>query len=181
MMKGSPPILDDYKLIYLTQDEEPQVEALLQRCADYLDLVAGMEPSRELARDLLTALPPGKEREDKMLLGVFAEAGELVGLLDVVRNYPEPAVWFLGLLLLEPAQRGQGLGEKLYGAFERWAQTLGAKEIRLSVAEQNEAAFRFWQRLGFLERERQAPSLFGAKESVFILMNRLLSPGSTSP
>ena len=151
MMKGTPPILDDYKLMYLTRDEEPQVEALLERCADYLDLVAGVEPSRKLARDLLTALPPGKHREDKMLLGVFAEAGELVGLLDVVRNYPAPGVWFLGLLLLEPAQRGYGLGEKLYEAFERWAKALGAEEIRLSVAEQNEAAFRFWKRLGFLE------------------------------
>jgi hypothetical protein len=60
MMKGTPPILDDYKLMYLTRDEEPQVEALLERCADYLDLVAGVEPSRKLARDLLTALPPGK-------------------------------------------------------------------------------------------------------------------------
>jgi len=143
--------------------------------------VAGLEPSRELARDLLTALPPGKEREDKLLLGVFAEAGELVGLLDVVRNYPAPGVWFLGLMLLEPAQRSQGLGKKLYEAFERWAQAIGAEEIRLSVAEQNGAAFRFWQRLGFLEQERQPPELFGKKESVFILMNRLLSPGSTPP
>jgi len=41
------------------------------------------------------------------------------------------------------------------------------------VAEQNEAASRFWQRLGFLEMERRRES-FGAKESVFILMNHIL-------
>jgi ribosomal protein S18 acetylase RimI-like enzyme len=71
------------------------------------------------------------------------------------------------------------LGEKLYRAFERWTQTRGAKEIRLLVAKQNEAASRFWLRLGFQEMERRSQS-FGAKESVFILMNHILPPDSSS-
>jgi ribosomal protein S18 acetylase RimI-like enzyme len=72
------------------------------------------------------------------------------------------------------------LGEQVYSAFERWAHTQGATEIRLSVAEQNRAALRFWQRLGFLEMERRPPEVFGAKESRFILMNHMLPAGSTS-
>jgi ribosomal protein S18 acetylase RimI-like enzyme len=72
------------------------------------------------------------------------------------------------------------LGEQVYGPFERWAHTLGAAEIRLSVAEQNAAAGRFWQRLGFLELERHPPEVFGAKESGFILISHRLARSSTS-
>jgi GNAT superfamily N-acetyltransferase len=181
MLKAPLPPLEGYSLAYLTPGEEPAVQALLERCADYLELVAGLPPSPELAHDLLTLLPPGKGDEDKMLLGIFAEPGEVVGLLDAVRNYPMQGMWFLGLLLFEPARRGQGLGEKVYRAFEGWAQSLGARSIHLSVAQQNEQAYRFWQRLGFEEMERRPPEVFGAKESIFILMSRTLPPGSTFP
>jgi GNAT superfamily N-acetyltransferase len=181
MIKVLPPALEGYKLAYLTEDEEPQVEMLLERCADYLDLVAGLPPSPELAHDLFTTVPAGKGDEDKILLGIWAEPAKLVGLLDAVRDYPTQGVWFLGLLLLEPARRRQGDGAQIYWAFEQWAKTLGAKEIRLSVAQQNEAALRFWQRLGFLELERKPPERFGAKESVFILMNRILLADHTFP
>src|ERR1700738_2261207 len=166
-MTAPPSIGEGYRLAYLTLGEEPQVEALLERCADYLELVAGLPPSPELVHDLFTLLPAGKKNEDKILLGIFAASAQLVGLLDVVCEYPTRGVWFLGLLLLEPGQRGQGLGKKVYCAFAGWAKNLGASEIRLSVAEQNESAYRFWQRLGFLERERRLPELFGAKESSF--------------
>jgi hypothetical protein len=88
MMEFSLPTLAGYSLAYLTEDEEPKVQALLERCADYLELVAGLPPSPELAHDLFTLLPPGKGKEDKLLLGIFAAPGELVGLLDAVRNYP---------------------------------------------------------------------------------------------
>jgi GNAT superfamily N-acetyltransferase len=174
MIKVLPPALEGYKLAYITEDEVPQVGMLLERCADYLDLVAGLPPSPALAHNLFTAVPPEKGYEDKILLGVWAEPAKLVGLLDVVRDYPTQGVWFLGLLLLEPAQRRQGDGTQIYRAFEQWAKTLGAKEIRLSVAQQNEVALRFWRRLGFTELEHKPPERFGAKESVFILMNRVL-------
>jgi GNAT superfamily N-acetyltransferase len=174
MMKALPPALEGYKLAYIKEDELPQVAMLLERCADYLDLVAGLPPSPALAHDLFTAVPPEKGYEDKILLGIWAEPAKLIGLLDAVRDYPAQGTWFLGLLMLEPAQRKQGEGTQIYRAFEQWAKTLGAKEIRLSVAQQNEAALRFWQRLSFLELERKPPEMFGAKESVFIHMNHIL-------
>lgn len=167
---------------WLAEEDEPEVQALLARCADYLELVAGLRPSPELAHDVFTLLPPGKRREEKVLPGLSGpsgESGELPGLLDAVRDYPEPGVWFLGLLLLDPAHRDQGLGTGRYRAFERWAQQFGAQEIRLWVAEQNPAASRFWQRLGFLQIERLPPELFGAKESVFLLWSRACGAGRT--
>jgi GNAT superfamily N-acetyltransferase len=180
MPEVSLPPLDGYCFSSLTADDEPAVQALLARCADYLELVAGLPPSPNLAHELFSQLPAGKGKEDKLLWGISAELGELVGLLDAVRDYPAPEVWFMGLLLLEPTRRGQRVGEQIYDAFEWWARTQGAAEIRLSVAEHNEAAWRFWQRLGFLEMERRPPAMFGGKESRFILMNHMLHASSAS-
>jgi ribosomal protein S18 acetylase RimI-like enzyme len=55
-----------------------------------------------------------------------------------------------------------------------------AESVRLTVAEQNERAYRFWQRLGFREIERRPPEMFGAKESVFIVMRREVADGEAA-
>jgi pimeloyl-ACP methyl ester carboxylesterase len=132
MIKAMPPVLEYYKLAYLTEDEEPQVEMLLERCADYLDLVAGLPPSLALAHDLFTTVPEGKGYEGKILLDIWAESAKLVGLLDAVRNYPAQGVWFLGLLLLEPGQRKHGTGAQIYRRVGK-KETLRPKEFEAIV------------------------------------------------
>jgi ribosomal protein S18 acetylase RimI-like enzyme len=174
------PTIDGYTLTHLTPENGPLMQALAERCADYFELVTGCPPGPAEAQALFTALPAGKGYEDKMVIGVFASSHELVGVLDVVRDYPELGKWYLGLLMLEPARRGQGLGERLYRAFEQWAAASGARAIRLSVAGQNGRAYRFWRRLGFVELERRPPARFGAKESVMIIMERALPIAITS-
>ena len=73
-----------------------------------------------MIRELLTDLPPGKTLGDKFGMGVFDGADRLVGAIDVIRDYPEPREWYLGLLVLEPGQRNQGLGTKLLDALIHW-------------------------------------------------------------
>jgi ribosomal protein S18 acetylase RimI-like enzyme len=172
MTKETIPAPVGYLLIILASEEEPQVQALLKRCTDYIELVSGLPPSPAMAHDLYITLPEGKSYEDKFLIGLFTPDNELIGVLDAIRDYPQPNEWYMGLLLLEPEQRGHSLGEQVYHAFERWAAQQEAQAVRLTVAEQNNRAYRFWQRLGFVEIEHRTPEKFGAKESVFIVMRR---------
>ena len=172
MTKETIPAPVGYLLMILAPEDESQVHALLERCADYIELVSGLPPSPATTHDLYMALPEGKGYEDKFLIGLFTPDNELIGVLDAIRDHPQQKEWYLGLLLLEPEQRGQGLGEQVYHAFEHWVAQQDAQAIRLTVAEQNERAYRFWQRLGFVEIERRPPQMFGAKESVFIVMRR---------
>ncbi|HEV8194787.1 MAG TPA: GNAT family N-acetyltransferase [Ktedonobacterales bacterium] len=74
--------------------------------------------------------------------------------------------------MLEPEQRSQRLGERIYHVFERWAGTPGAWGIRLAVLEQNVKAEHFWRRLGFAELERKPRRRLGALMSVSITMRR---------
>lgn len=48
-----------------------------------------------------------------------------------------------------PAARGHGVGDALVGEIERWARSVGARVLRLSVAEGNAQAAALYQRHGF--------------------------------
>lgn len=48
-----------------------------------------------------------------------------------------------------PAARGRGVGDALVGEIERWARSIDARVLRLSVAEDNMAASALYQRHGF--------------------------------
>jgi ribosomal protein S18 acetylase RimI-like enzyme len=103
---------------------------------------------------------------------VFTGQQELAGVLDAVRDYPAPGDWWLGLLLLAPAQRNQGLGQRVYQAFEHWAGENGARCIYLGVLAENTDAYRFWQKAGFELVERRPAQHFGQVEHVVITMRK---------
>jgi len=156
---------------YLRSDDAAAIQELIERCADYVQLVSGQLPQPNDGEELLTDRPPNKSLDDKIVLGLFDEHDRLIGVLDAVRDYPVAAEWYIGLLMIEPDHRRRGLGADVYRAFERWAANLGARAIRLSVFQQNEQAQRFWQRMGFEEVERRSQH-FGELDNIVIIMRR---------
>ncbi|HEV8194786.1 MAG TPA: hypothetical protein VGP82_25320 [Ktedonobacterales bacterium] len=84
------PIDAHYTLVALTPEDGPEVQALPERSADYSELVMGLPPGPAEAQSLYIDLPEGKGYEDKLLLGVFTGERRLVGVLDAIRDYPEP-------------------------------------------------------------------------------------------
>src|SRR5262249_18419633 len=105
-----------FHVVLLDESRIDLLQDLYARCSDFIRLVTGHAPRPTDARDLLRDLPPGKSSEDKYVLGFTQNSGLLVGVLDVVQGYPDPVTWYIGLLMLDPQERGQGLGEKIYKA-----------------------------------------------------------------
>jgi GNAT superfamily N-acetyltransferase len=180
------PALEEYSFTYLTPQELPLVQTLCEQCAREIEQsthlqpglsvehVLGLPPGPSMAQELALALPAGKGYEDKLLMGIFARTDHLIGVLDVIRDYPVQGEWWLGLLILEPAQRGRGLGEKICRAFEQWAKDTGARYLRLVVSVQNRRGHQFWQRLGFEELERRVRKLSDGQDSEAIIMGQPL-------
>lgn len=166
--------VDAFRVRRVSRAEAPLLRELGERCLEHIELHYGTPPDPEqVIRELLSELPPGKELADKFGLGVFDGAGRLVGGIDVVRDYPEPREWYLGLMLLDPEHRERGLGTKLLAELVRWLRGQGAAYLRLAVSEHNEAGRRFWERGGF-EPVKQVIAEFGNKKSVFHVMRRAL-------
>ena len=161
--------------VRLDEGRERELQAFYERCRDYFELVTGAPPSPTEARELLAAVPRGKTQEDKFVVGLFDAPGHLVGVLDVIRDFPRARDWYLGLLLFEPTLRGHKLGERVYGRLEEWIRAQGGEAIHLVVEEVNPGALRFWERMGFEVRGMGVRILKG-KESPFIRMTRELAP-----
>ena len=151
------------------------LQALLEASADYCELAMGRRPGPGDANAVYYAGPEeGREPGDKMLLGLRRkDSGEFIGVLDAFRDYPERSVWYIGLLLFAPTERGKGIGRHVVEALASAARSAGARELQLNVLEHNQAAHRCWSSCGFSEIRRWRGRL-GERESTFIRMRRAL-------
>jgi GNAT superfamily N-acetyltransferase len=159
----------------LEEKDTAALQALCEACADYHVLVEGRPARPDEARHLMAELPPGKTLTDKFFFGLFTPRPRLCGALDLLRDYHEPGEWYLGLLLLEPGARGQGLGERVLRAAEDWVRAQGARRMLLAVAEQNGGGLRFWERQGYHVEKRFPPRRMGDRETVLLELQRELT------
>ncbi|SRR5713101_6121409 len=153
-------------------DDGPDLQALFEESSDFFDLTAGLPPGPAEVQSLFAALPEGKTYDDKHVISLFTKPEGLIGVIDVVRDYPVPGSWWMGLMLLRPAMRGRGKGGIVFRSFMEWAAAGGARDIYLSVKTQNEGAFKFWSRMGFEVAETRPPACLGARDSVVVVMRR---------
>lgn len=84
------------------------------------------------------------------------ESHNVVAMLDdhgvgMASGVPTSHVGIVALISMwvAPGARGRGVGDVLVRDIERWARTIGARVLRLSVAEDNAQAAALYQRHGF--------------------------------
>ena len=155
----------------LTDDAVTRAE--LQRVhdesADFLQLISGLAPGADDVEGFFKNLPPGKAYEDKFSLGIYAaerDGERLIGCADLVRGFPDPATAYIGLLLLEPAARGHGLGAEAFAALEAQVRSWsGMHSMRLGVVATTPVAQAFWTRMGFAPTGIVKPHRLGVVES----------------
>lgn len=140
------------------------LQQLYEKCADYNYLMEGQPPSPTAALDEFSAIPEGKSLQDKYMLGIFDSQDRLIGLIEGIQNYPENRIWWVGLIMLAPANRCRGLLRPLAKEFEQWIamQKIDYDYVMGSVVETNNKVLRLWQQMGFevvrrTEREHSEP------------------------
>ncbi len=156
---------------YLNVADASALQALFEACPDYYLLGTGGPPTPNAADEMYVELPPGKTLDDKFLLGLFDDAGCLHGVIDLIRDFPDTGRWYLGLFLLRPTWRSQGLGARVHEALLGWVRALGAQTLRLGVVERNWAAGRFWSRLGY-QPIATTHTVVGTQDNQVIVMAR---------
>ena len=148
------------------------LQALHLRCANFVEATTGHPPRDDEAARLLAVVPPGKTLADKQVLGVHRD-GEMVGVVDLLRGYPEATDWYIGLLLLSPEVRGVGLGTSVVEELVERAVSKGGRVLHLIVREDNSRAAAFWRRHGFEVVDRRVQDL-GTKTNLVLKMIRPL-------
>ena len=143
-----------YGIKCLSPDDAAQLQTLFDQCADFFIMTNGAPAKATAAAEEFTDVPEGKTPEDVRAWGLVDDRDRLAGTIIGVQGYPNSQTWWVGLMLLAPEQRGQGLGGSFYQAFEQWVAHQGYRFISLCAIAPNTVGRHFWQRLGF-EKIRQ--------------------------
>jgi GNAT superfamily N-acetyltransferase len=154
----------------LSPEDLDDLQTLLDRAGDYFEVATGKMPASDEARRAFVAGPSGKAVNDKRIIGIFNQEKQLVGVLDAITDWPTDRVWTMGILLLDPAVRGRGLGAATLLAYEAWARGQGATGFRTAVVSHHTPGLRFLERAGY-ERETSLPDYDagGRRASVIFL------------
>lgn len=161
-----------YSAKLLKPEDAAVLQNLYEQCVEFALLTDGQPPSSTAAHDEFDAVPDGKTTEDKYILGLFDPQNNLIGMIESIRHYPDNQTWWLGLMMLNPERRGQGLGSEFYHAFEDWVSAQAVKQVSLSVVEANKLGLQFWKSLRFEVIRKTEPRQFGNKTHAVYVMRR---------
>lgn len=135
---------------------------LFRRSADYVRLERDEEPGEAVVEEFFTDAVPGSHAAAQLKLGLWSE-GRLLGLADLGFGYPEAADAYLGLLQIDAAERGRGLGRLLLRHVEAAARAAGARRLFIAVLHANPRGRAFWAREGFAVETETRTVTLGAK------------------
>lgn len=130
-------------------DDGARVLHLCQQARDYVQLETGGDPDMAYVRETMTDVPPTVPADQVWCWGHQGTDGALDGLATCLKGYYEADEWYLGLLLLAPAARAQGLGARMARHVIRQARADRATCLRVAILDSNPRARRFWTRLNF--------------------------------
>jgi GNAT superfamily N-acetyltransferase len=129
------------------------VLGLMERASDYVVLEDGALPDASRADVFFTACVPGGDLATAIKHGAFQD-GCLVAICDMGFGYPEARDAYVGLLMLDPAVRGQGLGQRCFSHLRQIADARFAARLLVAVLEANPKGRAFWEAMGFIPEKR---------------------------
>ena len=88
-------------------------------------------------------------RPDGLMVVAVDERGGFVGMASGGPAWDDMDGAALYGMWVDPAARGQGVGEALIGVIASWAQASGYERLGLGVTIGNDTAVRLYERLGF--------------------------------
>ena len=171
--------LQDYSVHQLLLEDIVAIQVLCGKCLDFMLLVDGRPAEPKGVEEDFLSVPPGKSFDDKFVFGIMNQKNEMIGLLDTLRWYPDEKTWWIGLLLLTPETRSQGIGQKVLHGFVEYVRLSGAQAIMLGVVEENTLAYKFWKRMGFEFVRETEPGKFGNKTHTVSVMRQSISEGNS--
>ena len=129
----------------------PALIPIQKACHRYFAFDPGPEePAEETIRGEMSGrwLPPGGVPERNFHLTLWQNARP-VGFAVVYLGFPHDTCAYIGLLFLDEAARGGGLGRELAEGLTEALEPMGISELRIGVSLRNWPGLRFWTGLGF--------------------------------
>lgn len=162
--------------------DAPLLQVFLDANPEYFERIGGAPPKPDEADTELAERPPAElSWREHFNIGLWREAAEtapeLIGIAIVDSDLVIEGCWHVALFIVATTLHGQGIAPRSYQALEQWAETQGARWMRLGVVLGNARAEAFWQRQGFVElRRREGVPANDRLNTVRVLLKPLREP-----
>jgi ribosomal protein S18 acetylase RimI-like enzyme len=156
----------DLKLLSGTKEQKSCVLEIYAECAEFFNLFIGSNATARDVESLFNDMPEGTLARDKEVYGIFLE-DSMVGVVDLIHDYPEEGAGFIGLFLIKGTLHRRGLGKTAWLAVEKLFKF---REFRLVVVSTNHKAFAFWRAMGFRETGKTTHYTHGAFSGISVEM-----------
>jgi ribosomal protein S18 acetylase RimI-like enzyme len=156
----------------LTLDNKEEAQKFIGLFEDFFQLCEGESGS---AQGLLQACPSSKNPEkDKVVLGIYKQ-DQIIGLIDLIQDYPIINTWTIGYFLIHPDFRSQNIGTKFMEDLEKCLQKDKIHKLRCVVQNQNPRALSFWLNKGFKCVKEIQETLGALYNATYILEKKISS------
>lgn len=95
----------------ITKDNIDEVLKLCLGNPTYYKYCPPVASAESILEDLIK-LPPKKSLEDKFYIG-FYDQNNLVAVMDLILEYPNPSTIFIGFFMVDKKYQGKGIGSKI--------------------------------------------------------------------
>ncbi|GAA5263757.1 hypothetical protein ACOSOMT5_P0177 [Acidiphilium sp. MT5] len=169
----APPSPTRTRLVPLDETHAPALQSVCEACHEFYCETTGLPPGPRETENFLADVPPHGDRDQKRVWAIFHQT-TLIGIVDCAFGHPAPGDFWIGLLLLHPDWRGQGLGGDIVQALVAYSRHHAAPQIGIAVKADYRAAQIFWRGHGFVPIARQISILPGLGPTRFDVMRLAL-------
>ena len=167
---------EEYHPQFHSLDRERHGEAVLEffhRAADYALMERGQLPDATTVQDFFEDCPPGCDPDASLKLACLDSQGRILGIADMAFGFPERSDAYIGLLLMDPGIRAQGLGRRFLDHLVDEASRRRCRRMLVAVLDVNTRGCSFWEREGFVLEKTFEPRDIGLKKHI---LHRLVRP-----
>ena len=138
---------DKYAVRALANEDIEEIYKLFSKNVLYYEYCPPFV-TRQGILDDMSVLPPDKTIEDKYYVG-FYEKEKLIAVMDLIDNYPEKGIAYIGLFMTDVSMQNKGLGTDIIDYLCKYLATEGYQSIRLAWVKGNPQAEHFWLKNNF--------------------------------
>lgn len=142
------PTIQGTHVVELGAADQSRLSELCRLCSDFFELIEGQPGGPATAAEILGPLPEHVTSGTKRVFGI-ERGSELIAVVELLDGFPRRGEWYVGLLLVVPPLRREGLGTKIWVGLRDWIRSQGGAVVRLVVQKQNRRALTFWERQEF--------------------------------
>lgn len=133
-----------------------EIHDLRTRAADFFCELGDDPPTPESFQSDLDELPEGFSRSDEVIYRAYRD-GRLLGYAEVLRGYERADQWTVGIVLVDAAGRGSGIGHTIVEAIATDALHAGMGSLAAGVIALRKRSLSFWRREGLAREVRRRP------------------------